>query len=507
MKKTVALVVIDGFGVTDKVEGDATKVAKMPYYHNLVGNYPHCLLRASGEFVGLKKGQMGNSETGHMNIGAGRIVAQDLTKIDNSISSGEFFNNKVLKNFFEKIKVNGGVAHFVGLLSKGGIHSHMSHLFALIKMCKNSGIKDCYIHVITDGRDVDIHSAVTDVKTLQKLLTELSYGHIASIQGRFYAMDRDKKYNYTFEAYQAIINGIGIEISSPIDYLKQSYQKNITDEFIIPAVVVCDGKTIKYDNNKDGMLFYNFRKDRTKQLTEAFLLKDFDKFKTNFTLSNYVTMTSYGEHFDCPVVFEKSVVSNALVGVLSKNGKHIAKFSEPTKFPHVTYFLNGGREEPFENEDWFKVPAKNVRTFDEAPEMSAMEVANELVKRCQEKDYDFVMVNLANCDMVGHTGNIKATIKAIETVDKALKIMVESLKKHGYDILICADHGNAEQMIFRHKICTTHTNNPVRLVFVSKKSAMLHNGTLVDLSPTILSLYSIAYPKEWTGKNLVKIKK
>ena len=271
--------------------------------------------------------------------------------------------------------------------------------------------------------------------------------------------------------------------------------------------MVSDGVAVKFDNKKDGMLFYNFRKDRTKQLTEAFLLKDFDKFKTNFVLSNYVTMTSFGEHFDCPVVFEKSVVSNALVGVLSKNGKHIAKFSEPTKFPHVTYFLNGGREEPFENEDWFKVPAKNVRTFDEAPEMSAIEVANELVKRCQEKEYDFVMVNLANCDMVGHTGNIKATIKAIETVDKSLKIMVEFLKKQGYDVLICADHGNAEQMIFRHKICTTHTNNPVRLVFVSKKPATLHNGTLVDLSPTILSLYSIAYPKEWMGKNLVHIKK
>ena len=503
----VALLVLDGFGYSKKHEGNAVEMAKMPYYNKLLEMYPHSFLRASGEFVGLKKGQMGNSETGHMNIGAGRIVAQDLTKIDNSISSGEFYKNKVLKTFFEKIKKSGGVAHFVGLLSKGGIHSHMSHLFALIKMCKNSGVKDCYVHVITDGRDVDIHSAVNDVKTLQKLLTELSFGHIASIQGRFYAMDRDKKYNYTFDAYQAIINGIGIEINSPVDYLKQSYQKNITDEFIIPAVVVRDGVAVKFDNNKDGMLFYNFRKDRTKQLTEAFLLKDFDKFKTNFVMKNYVTMTSFGEHFDCPVVFEKSVVSNALVGVLSKNGKHIAKFSEPTKFPHVTYFLNGGREEPFENEDWFKVPAKNVRTFDEAPEMSAIEVANELVKRCQEKEYDFVMVNLANCDMVGHTGNIKATIKAIETVDKSLKIMVEFLKKQGYDILICADHGNAEQMIFRHKICTTHTNNPVRLVFVSKKPAILHNGTLVDISPTILSLYSIAYPKEWTGKNLVHIKK
>lgn len=499
----VALIVLDGFGYSKKHEGNAVEMAKMPYYNKLLANYPHSFLRASGEFVGLKKGQMGNSETGHMNIGAGRIVEQDLTRIDNSIFSGEFFNNKVLKNFFEKIKNSGGVAHFVGLLSKGGIHSHMAHLFALIKMCKDNGVKDCYIHIITDGRDVDVHSAVGDVKTLQKLLAELNYGHIASIQGRFYAMDRDKRYNYTFDAYQAIINGIGIETNDPISYLKQSYQKNITDEFIVPAVVLNDSKTIKYNNNKDGMLFYNFRKDRTKQLTEAFLLKDFDKFKTNFTLSDYVTMTSYGEHFNCPVVFEKSVVRNTLVGTLSSYGKHIAKFSEPTKFPHVTYFLNGGREEPFENEDWFKVPAKNVRTFDEAPEMSAIEVANELVLRCQEKSYDFVMVNLANCDMVGHTGNIKATIKAIETVDKSLKIMVEHLKKQGYDILICADHGNAEQMIFRHKICTTHTNNPVRLVFVSDKKAKVHNGTLVDLSPTILSLYGFLEPKEWTGKNLI----
>ena len=505
MKKKVALIVLDGFGVSKKVEGNAVKKAKMPFYNNLIKQCPWSLLRASGKFVGLKKGQMGNSETGHMNIGAGRIVSQDLTKIDYLIFNDELKNNKSLVKFFNDIKQKNGDVHFVGLCSNGGVHSHIDHLFALVKLAKDFGIKNCYIHFITDGRDTDMHSAIMFVKQLENLFNKLSYGKIATIGGRFYAMDRDKKYENTFEAYNAILGGVGIEITNPVKYLKQCYEKGITDEYIIPAVVVENEKPVaKFDNQKDGLMFFNFRKDRTKQLTESFILDNFNQFKTYYKVNNFLSMTSYGENFSCDNIIKNEVVKDCLVEVLSKHNKIIAKFAEPTKFPHVTYFLNGGREQPFDNEDWFKVPAKNVKTFLEAPQLSAIELANEVVTRCSEKDYDFIMLNLANCDIVGHTGDFNATVKAIETCDDALRIMVPFLIKNGFDVLITADHGNSEQMIFRNKPCTTHSNNPVRLVYVGDKDKKVHNGTLVDLSPTILSLFGIDYPSEYTGKNLIK---
>lgn len=501
--KKVALIVCDGMGYSKKQEGNAVVLAKTPFFDSLLVKYPHSFLRASGKFVGLKKGQMGNSETGHMNIGAGRVVAQDLTLIDNEIESGNLFKNPVLINFFNKIKAKNGDVHFVGLISNGGVHSHINHLLALLQMAKQQGVKNAYVHAITDGRDVDTHSGIKFVKELQNFCEKNNFGEIASIQGRFYAMDRDKHYDYTLQAYDAMINNVGVEIEKADSYLADCYQKGITDEFIAPAVVLKNDKPIaSFNNHKDGIMFFNFRKDRTKQLTEAFILPSFDHFKRNFVVSNFVSMTEYGD-FNCPVVYQKNVVKNCLCEVLSNHSFKIAKFAEPTKYAHVTYFLNGGRETPFKDEDWFLVPAKKVRTFDQAPQMSAIEIANEVVLRCTQKDYDFIMVNLANCDMVGHTGNLQATIKAVETVDKSLKIMVSFLKKHGYDILITADHGNAEQMIFRHKVCTTHTNNPVRLIYVGDNAKLL-NGSLVDLSPTILSLFKIDYPAEYTGKNLIK---
>lgn len=505
MSKKVALIVLDGFGYSKKEEGNAVRYAKIPFYNSLLEKYPHSFLRASGQFVGLKKGQMGNSETGHLNIGAGRIVRQDLTLIDHEIESGDFYCNKTLLNFFEKIQTKNGSAHFVGLISNGGVHSHINHLLALVKMAKRMGVKQSFVHTITDGRDADIHSAEKFVKTLEDFFASEQYGKIATIQGRFFAMDRDKHYDYTKQSYDAILNNVGVEIKNPREYLKECYNKNITDEFIVPAVVYNGEHPVaQFDNLKDGMLFFNFRKDRTKQLTQSFICKNFEHFKQKYILNNFVSMTDYGD-FNCPVVYKKNVVKNCLCEVVSKNKLKIGKFAEPTKFAHVTYFLNGGRENPFENEQWFLVPAKKVRTFDEAPEMSAIEIANEVKCQCTKNAFDFIMVNLANCDMVGHTGNLKATIKAVETVDKSLKIMVEYLSQNGYDILITADHGNAEQMIFRHKICTTHTNNPVRLIYVSKnQNARLLNGSLVDLSPTILSLFNIDYPKEYTGKNLIQ---
>lgn len=501
--KKVALIVLDGFGYSKKEKGNAVNQAKMPFYNDLLKKYPHSFLRASGKFVGLKNGQMGNSETGHMNIGAGRVVSQDLTILDNMIETKAMFENPVLIDFFEKIKHSNGIVHFVGLLSNGGIHSHMNHLFALIKMAKLCGVKDAFVHVITDGRDTDIHSGIGFLKQLETLCKNLNFGKIATIQGRFYAMDRDKHYDYTKMAYDAIISAKADSINNPNDYLKQCYTQNVTDEFVVPAVVK---DYSGYNNNTDGLMFYNFRKDRTKQLTQAFLNEDFDEFETPFKLKNLLTMVNYGD-FNCKVVLENHVVNNCLTAVLSDNDKKIGKFSEPTKFPHITYFLNGGREQPFKNELWFKVPAKNVKTFDLAPQMSAIEIAREIVKQDKIHNFDFVMANIANCDMVGHTGNIDATIKALEAVDKCLQICVPYLLKNNFDVLITADHGNAEQMIFRNKICTTHTNNPVRLVYASKNQAKLVNGSLIDIAPTILSLFDIPLPKEYTGKNLIKTSK
>lgn len=501
--KKVALIVLDGFGYSKKQKGNAVAQASMPFYDSLLKKYPHSFLRASGKFVGLKNGQMGNSETGHMNIGAGRVVSQDLTMIDNMIASGEFFSNQELINFFDKVKSKNGSVHFVGLLSSGGIHSHMNHLFALIKMAKMQGVKNALVHVITDGRDTDIHSAVGFVKQLEKLCSSLNFGKIATIQGRFYAMDRDKHYDYTKLAYDAIVNAKANKISNITSYLKQSYSQNTTDEFIFPAVMQ---DYVGYNNQTDGMMFYNFRKDRTKQLTQAFLSRDFSEFEVPFVINNLLTMVEYGD-FDCPVVLKNNLVTNCLTGVLSDNNLKIGKFSEPTKFPHVTYFLNGGREQSFKNEQWFKVPAKKVKTFDLAPEMSAIEIANEIVKQDKLSHFDFVMANIANCDMVGHTGNFSATLKALKAVDECLKIAVPYLLQNGFDVLITADHGNAEQMIFRNKICTTHTNNPVRLVYCSTSHAKLINGCLIDLAPTILSLFNIPLPSEYTGKNLIRILK
>ena len=508
MNKKVALIVCDGFGYSKKKEGNAVELAKMPFYSKLLEKYPHSFLRASGKFVGLKPGQMGNSETGHMNIGAGKIVSQDLTRIDNAIMSKELEKNTNLLEFFGKIKKQNGDVHFLGLVSNGGVHSHIEHLKALVVLAKKFGIKNSFVHMITDGRDVDIHSAIMFNKELEKLFRSIGYGEIASVQGRFYAMDRDKHYDYICKAYDAIINSNAEKIDNVSKYLKQCYQNDITDEFIIPAVVCKNNNPVcKFDNEKDGILFFNFRKDRTKELSEAFCLKDFDKFDVKFKIKNYLTMTNYGD-FDCKVMFEKELIPNTLVEVLTNNNLSVGKFAEPTKYAHVTYFLNGGREQPFENEKWFLVPAKKVRTFDEAPEMSAIEIANEIVVRCKENNFDFVMANLANCDMVGHTGNLKATIKAVETVDSALKIIVENLKRLDYEILITADHGNAEQMIFRNKVCTTHTNNPVRLVYVSNNlEAKVQNGSLRDLAPTVLSIFGIDLPNDYTGKNLIKNKK
>ena len=503
MKKTVALVVIDGFGISQQEYGNAVKVANMPYFESLLKNYPHSMLGASGEDVGLKAGQMGNSEVGHLNIGAGRVVSQDMTRIDNAIDDGSFFENLSLKNLMQNLKHNNGNLHIMGLMSDGGIHSHISHLFAVMQMAKQNGIKEAFIHFFADGRDTDVHSALGFARDIKQKIDELEIGKIATIAGRFYAMDREQKYDRTKLSYDAIVFGRGENFADAEEAISKSYKNNVTDEFIVPCTIG-DYKDHLPSQN-DGFVFINFRKDRTKQLTDALTTNGFDKFETKYSFKNYMCMTKYGD-FDADVAFEFHPVKNSLSEVISKNHLLQAKFSEPTKYAHVTYFLNGGIEEAFFGEDRFKIEPKDVNTFDEAPEMSAIELAEKFALEAKKEKYDFMMCNLANCDMVGHTGNFDATLKALETVDKALEIICESVLFVGGELIVTADHGNAEKMLYENGvICTTHTSNPVWCIYVGKrKNCHMIDGRLADISPTILSLLHIEYPVEYTGKNLLK---
>ena len=501
MKKPVALVVIDGFGISEKIEGNAVKAANMPYFDYLLKSYPHSKLGASGLDVGLKASQMGNSEVGHLNIGAGRIVSQDMTRIDNAIEDGSFFENRALKDLMNTLKKQNGNLHIMGLMSDGGIHSHINHLFAVMQMAKKFGIKNVLIHFFSDGRDTDVHSAIEFAKQIEDKIKEICVGQIATIGGRFYGMDRELKYDRIKKHYDAIVFGQCPNYISANEAIEDSYKNDVTDEFIVPCTIG------NYKNflpeEKDGFVFINFRKDRTKQITDALTTKGFDKFETKCSFKNYVCMTKYGS-YDADVAFEFSPVQNSLSEVVSKNGLLQAKFSEPTKYAHVTYFLNGGIEEAFKGEDRFKIPPKNVNTFDEAPEMSAIELAQKFKEVVSQEKYDFLMCNLANCDMVGHTGNFDATIKALETVDKALEIICKSVLSFGGELIVTADHGNCEKMLNDNgTICTTHTNNPVWCIYVGNKNVKMQNGRLADLSPTILSLFGLEYPKEYTGKNLL----
>lgn len=504
MRTTTALVILDGFGINRKTEGNAIKLAKMITYNQFIKEYPHCKLQTSGLAVGLKKGQMGNSEVGHLTIGAGRVIRQDLTRIDDSIKSGEFFENKVITDLLAKIKKQKSNLHILGLVSDGGVHSHIEHLFAILKMAKSLKIENVLVHCFTDGRDTDVNSGVTFVKKLQNQMKKIGVGKIATITGRYYAMDREKNWDRTKLAYDAIVNGKGEEFISANEVFNVNYSKGVTDEFIKPAIILKSGEQCVLPKKDDGFLFFNFRKDRTKQLTESIVSKNFKEFKTKNTFSNFVSMTSYGIN-KTKFAFAEQYVNNILSEHLSKLNKNQLKLAEPTKYAHVTYFFNGEKEEPFKNEKRIIVPGKNVKTFDMAPEMSCMEIADVFCKEVLTNQHDFVLVNIANGDMVGHTGNVKAGIKAMKTVDKALKLMSDAIFKIGGNLLITADHGNVEEMIKNNKISTTHSLNPVPFVLVSKKykNKKLKDGTLADIAPTVLYLLNLPTPKEYSGTNLI----
>jgi 2,3-bisphosphoglycerate-independent phosphoglycerate mutase len=505
MKKTHALIILDGFGLNASEYGNAVKLAKTPNFDYLKNKYPYTTVKAHGENVGLYKGQMGNSEVGHLNLGAGRVVLQDSKKISDLIKSGEFFKNQTLKNVFD----TRGAVHLMGLLSSGGVHSEFKHITALIDMAKKQGKKEVFLHLFTDGRDCDPEYSIVLIKKLQAHLNKVGVGKIASAVGRFFAMDRDKNYNRTKLAYDMLVLGKAkTETTNLISAIKQSHKKGITDEFLEPIIVLNDDEptTIK---DGDSVIFYNFRGDRARQLTTALTSKEFSELETKNLKINFVGLTEYDVNLkNAKTAFFRQNMKNTLGEVLAKESKTQLRIAETTKYAHVTYFFNGGVEKPNEGEDRILVPTKDVKTFDLLPEMSAKEIVEQVKLAVVENKYDFVLINFANCDMVGHTGDLKAAIRAVEVVDEALGEVFEHFNKMGASVLITADHGNAENMLTKEgKPHTAHTTNLVPLILADDEKInfkLKKGGKLSDITATVLHLMNIKAPKEFEAISLIK---
>lgn len=498
-KRQIALIVLDGWGYREEKKDNAIAEAKKPIFDNLWEMFSHTTLKASGLAVGLPEGQMGNSEVGHMTIGAGRILDQDLVRINKAISSGEFKNNSVLKALFEHVTKNDSTLHTAGLVSPGGVHSHMLHLFAFLEAAKNYGIKKIAIHVITDGRDTPPQSGAGYIKELENFIEKLGVGEISSVSGRLYAMDRDKRWERLAKAEEVIFQGKGTICDiKPSLYLENLYKENKLDEQLEPFVCLNkEGHTYKLNNN-DGFFLFNFRADRMRMLAEKIMEKPQND---NIYL---VTMTDYGKDISCPIAFSPIKVKTTLGKIISENGMTQAHIAETEKFAHATYFLNCGEETPYKGEEQILVQSpKGVLTYDLAPKMSAEKVADKAIEQIK-KGTDFIFINFANTDMVGHTANVPAIIEAVEEVDKELGRVINVLHKNNGIACITADHGNAEINIdqitgLRH---TSHTSSLVPFIITDTTKA-LHEGTLADIAPTILGLYGINKPEEMTGKSLI----
>jgi 2,3-bisphosphoglycerate-independent phosphoglycerate mutase len=476
----VALVILDGWGIAPPGPGNAIELAETPVFDRLWREFPHARLEASGEAVGLPAGQMGNSEVGHLTIGSGRILHQDLVRVNEAIAAGEFFENEALRGAFER----GERVHLLGLVSHGGVHSHIDHLQALLRFAPEK----TWVHAFTDGRDVSPHSALHD-------LAELPVDRIASVVGRYYAMDRDRRWDRTERALRAIVDGEGEHAEDPIAAVQASYDRGITDEFIEPVVI--DGRP-RLDPERDSAIFFNFRPDRARQLSE----------KLGELGVDLTTMTRYRDDFEFPVVFPEHVVEDTLAEVLAEHGVRQLHAAETEKYAHVTYFLDGGREQPFAGEDRILVDSpRDVPSYDHKPEMSAQEVADRVVRAIDEDGYGFVVVNFANPDMVGHTGVIPAVVQAVETTDECLGRVVDAVERAGGVSLVIADHGNAETLLEADGVSphTAHTTNPVP-VLLTAREASLRDGELSDVAPTILALLGLDGSSGMTGKNLVQIR-
>ncbi|MFL0247748.1 2,3-bisphosphoglycerate-independent phosphoglycerate mutase [Candidatus Clostridium stratigraminis] len=508
-KKPVMLMILDGFGISDKEDGNAVTAAYKPNFDRYYNNYPRTELGASGLDVGLPRGQMGNSEVGHLNIGAGRIIYQELTRITKAIEDGDFFEKEEFIDAIDKAIKSGNSLHILGLLSDGGVHSHIDHLKALIKLAKNRGLNKVYIHAFLDGRDVQPGSAKNYIIELEDYLKEIGIGKIATISGRYYAMDRDKRWERVQLAYNAIVLCEGETAASALEGVEKSYHDNKTDEFILPTVILENGKPTAKISNGDSVIFFNFRPDRAREITRAINDKVFDGFEREALNLNYVCMTQYDKTLEnVTVAYKPESYANTLGEYVSKCGKTQLRIAETEKYAHVTFFFNGGVEAPNKGEDRALIPSPKVATYDLKPEMSAYEVTEELLKRIDSDGYDMVILNYANPDMVGHTGVFEAAKNAIEAVDVCLGKIVEKVLEKDGTVFITADHGNAEQMIdySTGDPMTAHTTDPVPFIYVSKEAIgkELRTGILSDIAPTMLGVMGLTVPGEMTGKSLIK---
>ncbi len=494
--RPLILIIMDGFGLRKSKRGNAVKLANLPNYNNYLKIFPNTRLKAAQESVGLPTGAMGNSEVGHLNIGSGRVVLQELTRINKSIKDGSFFKNKVLLNAANGAKKKNRALHLIGLLSDGGVHSSIGHLFALLELCKISGINDVYLHLFLDGRDVPPKSAVSYLRKLNKKLKKLKTGKTATIIGRYYSMDRDKRWHRTKTAYDLLVKARGKQYINPIKAVKENYRKGVTDEFMEPIVL----NGFKGINNGDYVIFFNFRSDRARQISSAFVSRNFRFFIRKKVNVNFISMCEYDKKIKIPAAFLPFKIKNTLGVVLSKNKLRQLRIAETEKYAHVTFFFNGGVEMPNKNEDRMIIPSPKVATYDLKPEMSAYKITKEVIKQIKGDKYNVIILNLANPDMIGHTGKLNKAIIAVETVDKCIKMIVDEIIRKQGIALITADHGNCEEM--KGKYSTSHTLNEVPFILIGK-DVRLRKGILADIAPTILELLKIKKPKEMNGRSLI----
>ncbi len=508
--KNVVLVVLDGWGINAHKDGNAITSAQAPVYKKLVTEHPYTALSASGEAVGLPDGQMGNSEVGHLNLGAGRVVYQDSTRISKAIRDGEFFKNAVLLSAMQHMKKSGGALHLMGLLSDGGVHSRMDHLYAMFDLAKSQGITKVFFHAFLDGRDTPPSSALAYISALEEHLSRTGIGTIATVSGRYYAMDRDKRWDRVKKTYEAMVLAEGIGRFSAAEAVQQSYENGKTDEFLVPTVILDkkSHKPIGSIQDGDGVIFCNFRSDRAREITQALTADEFQGFSRAKTprLASFVCLTTYDESFDLPVAFAPMRLTRILGEVLSRQAVRQLRIAETEKYAHVTFFFNGGVETPFPLEDRILIPSpRDVATYDKKPEMSARELTDALVKNILSRKYGFILANFANPDMVGHTGVMEAAVKAVEVLDECLGRVLQAAHDTGAVVAITADHGNIEQMKDPEngQPFTAHSTNMVPFILVGEKIRLKDGGLLADVAPTVLALKKIAKPDEMTGNNLI----
>ena len=508
--KPTALIILDGFGIRTEETGNAVKQAHTPNFDRYKSTFPNSLLQASGEAVGLPQGQMGNSEVGHLNIGAGRIVYQSLSRINYAIRKGKFFTNETFTSSMLRAKKQNKAVHLLGLLSDGGVHSHIDHLFALLRLANDLNIEKVYVHAFLDGRDVGPRSAKIYLEKLEHYMNELGTGEIATMSGRYYAMDRDNRWERVKKAYDAIVYGKGEQAKDPLKALKKSYDQKTYDEFVKPVVITDDKhEAAGLINDGDSVIFFNFRPDRAIQLSEALMntnFQGFDRGPKTLSMIDYVMMTDYSDTIEAGEVAFKPVALNETVGeVISQAGLTQLRIAETEKYPHVTYFMSGGEENEFPGEKRLLIHSPKVPTYDLKPEMSAYEVTRTLLAELEKDIHDVIILNFANPDMVGHSGKLEPTIKAVEAVDQCLGHVVDKILALGGQAIITADHGNADEIFDQNgKPMTAHTTNPVPVIITKENITLREDGILADLAPTLLDLLNVKQPEDMTGKSLIK---